>query len=300
MKEKVATLESFWTFGRSKLVDYLELSKFRLVLLVLITVGIGYYLSAQGNNVFVFLNVLLGVAGVGAGANALNQWYERNSDAQMKRTQHRPLPSGRLSPNEALGFGILTSLAGLVYLAFTINALTAFLGFVSWASYLFLYTPLKRHTTLNTWIGAVPGALPPVMGWTAAQGMLNAEAFSLFAILYLWQLPHFFAISWVYREDYKNGGFRMLSLEDPSGQKTSSQMVINTLFLILASVSLFFQEQTGTLYLLSALGLGVLFLGITVIFYRERTVTNAKKVFFASIIYFPILWLVMVLDRMMQ
>lgn len=300
MKEKVATIESFWTFGRSKLVDYFELTKFRLLLLVLITVGIGYYLSAQGNNVFVFLNVLLGVAGVGAGANALNQWYERHSDAQMKRTMHRPLPSGRLSPNEALGFGVLISLAGLLYLVFTINGLTAFLGFVSWASYLFLYTPLKRHTTLNTWIGAIPGALPPVMGWTAAQGTLNAEAFSLFAILYLWQLPHFFAVSWVYREDYKNGGFRMLSLEDPTGQKTSHQMVINTLFLILASVSLFFQEQTGSLYLWSALGLGVLFLGVTVIFYKQRTVANAKKVFFASIIYFPILWVVMVLDRMMR
>lgn len=298
MKDKVAVLESVWGVGRSKLSDYIELTKFRLLMLVLITVGIGYYLSAQGKDVFVFVHVLLGVAGVGAGANALNQWFERDSDAQMNRTKHRPIPSGRLSANEAFRFGIIISLWGLFYLILTVNFLTAFLGFVSWASYLFIYTPLKRHTTLNTWIGAVPGALPPVMGWTAAQGTLNAEALSLFAILYLWQLPHFFAISWVYREDYKNGGFRMLSLEDPTGQKTSYQMVINTLLLLLASLSLVFNEQTGNLYLLNALGLGVLFLGMTVLFFKQRTVKNAKRVFFASIIYFPILWMVMVLDRM--
>lgn len=297
MKAKSIGIESILILGRGKLVDYLALTKFRLMLLVLITVGIGFYL-ASGSDTFLFLNVLIGVACVGSGANVLNQWYERGYDAQMKRTRHRPLPSGRLNHNEALIFGLIISVAGLLYLTFTVNLLTTVLGIASWASYLYIYTPLKRRTVLNTWVGAIPGALPPLMGWTAARGTLDWQALSLFAILYLWQLPHFFAVSWMYREDYKNGGFRMLSLEDPSGRKTGQQMIFNTLLLFLASLSLFFTSQTGILYLLCALALGILFLATTLRFFKRRTNVNARVVFFASIIYFPVLWLAMVLDRM--
>ncbi len=300
MKIKTIVPDSIWETKRGKLSDYIELTKFRLLLLVMITVGIGYYLSSPVGHVLLFLNTLLGVACVGSGAHALNQWYEREFDARMKRTRHRPLPSKRLSSDEALGFGLLISFAGLAYLAFNVNSLTAFLGFCTWASYLFLYTPLKRRTIFNTWVGAIPGALPPLMGWTAARGTLDLEALPLFAILYLWQLPHFFAVSWMYREDYKNGGFQMLSLDDPTGQKTSYQMIINTVLLLFASLSLFFIQQAGWLYLLCAIGLGILFLITTIFFFRQRTIMNARRVFFASIIYFPILWAAMVLDRMVS
>ncbi|MBF0279859.1 MAG: protoheme IX farnesyltransferase [SAR324 cluster bacterium] len=298
MKTKAIVPETAWGLGRSKLSDYIELTKFRLLMLVLLTVGIGFYLSSSVSNVVLFLNTLFGVACVGSGANALNQWYERDSDARMMRTRHRPLPSGRLSSFEAFCFGLTISFLGMAYLAFTVNVLTALLGFVTWATYLFLYTPLKRKTVLNTWIGAVPGALPPLMGWTAARGTLDIEALSLFAILYLWQLPHFFAISWIYRDDYKNGGFQMLSRSDHTGQKTSYQMFLNSALLLLASLSLIFIQKTGLLYLICALGLGISFLAITTFFFRERTIVNARKVFFASIIYFPVLWVAMVLDRM--
>ena len=297
MKAKALGFETIFVLGRSKFVDYLALTKFRLMLLVLITVGIGFYL-ASGSGTLLFLNVLFGVACVGSGANVLNQWIERGYDAQMRRTQHRPLPSGRLNHYEALIFGLVISLVGLIYLTVTVNLVTTLLGIASWASYLFLYTPLKRRTVLNTWVGAIPGALPPLMGWTAARGTLDWQALSLFAILYLWQLPHFFAVSWMYREDYKKGGFRMLSLEDPSGLKTGLQMIINTLLLLLASLSLLSISHTGTLYMICAFILGMLFLVTTLRFFKQRTIVNARIVFFASIIYFPTLWLVMVLDRM--
>ncbi len=297
MKAKAIGLGTIGILGRSKFVDYLALTKFRLMLLVLITVGIGFYL-ASGSGTLLFLNVLLGVACVGSGANALNQWIERGYDAQMKRTRHRPLPSGGLHPHEALIFGLIISAVGMIYLTVTVNLLTTLLGIASWASYLFLYTPLKRRTVLNTWVGAIPGALPPLMGWTAARGTLDWQALSLFAILYLWQLPHFFAVSWMYREDYKRGGFRMLSLDDPSGLKTGIQMILNTSLLLLASLSLLYISQTGILYMISAFVLGMMFLAITLRFFKQRTIVNARVVFFASIIYFPLLWLAMVLDRM--
>lgn len=297
MKAKAIGWGTIGILGRSKFVDYLALTKFRLMLLVLITVGIGFYL-ASGSGMLLFLNVLLGVACVGSGANALNQWFERGYDAQMKRTRHRPLPSGGLQHYEALIFGLIISVVGMVYLTVTVNLLTTLLGIASWASYLFLYTPLKRRTVFNTWVGAVPGALPPLMGWTAARGTLDWPALSLFAILYLWQLPHFFAVSWMYREDYKRGGFRMLSLDDPSGLKTGFQMILNTSLLLVASLSLLYISQTGILYMISAFMLGMMFLATTLRFFKQRTTVNARVVFFASIIYFPLLWLAMVLDRM--
>ena len=300
MKEKAIAPESLLLMGRSKLADYIALTKFRLLLLVLVTVGIGYYLaSPQFNNLVSLFNVLLGVACVGAGANALNQWYEQDHDRRMDRTRQRPIPAGRLNSKEALSFGIIISFVGLVYLTLTTNGITVLLGLGTWASYLFIYTPLKPKTILNTWVGAIPGAIPPLMGWTALRGTLDPEALSLFAILYFWQLPHFFAISWVYRDDYQKGGFRMLSLVDPTGSRTSHQMLIHMICLLLASIILYFTQQTGLLYLVSAVGLGGLFLGSILLFYQQKNTENARRVFFASIIYFPILWIVMILDRIL-
>ncbi|MBF0286221.1 MAG: protoheme IX farnesyltransferase [SAR324 cluster bacterium] len=298
LKEKSIVLESIVPAGRNKLSDYTELGKLRLLMLVLITTGIGFYLSSwQGQNFLLLFNVLLGTGCVGAGANSLNQWYEQDVDARMRRTKNRPIPSGRISSDEALRFGMVISLIGLSYLAVTVNWLTTILGFLTWSSYLFIYTPLKQKTVLNTWIGAVPGALPPLMGWTAARGTLELEALTLFAILYFWQLPHFFAISWMYRDDYRNGNFRMLSLDDPTGKKTSYQIFVNTLLLLIASLSVFFTNQAGIFYLVSAAGLGCLFLMTTVLFFKEKSVLNAKRVFIASIVYFPVLWFVMILEQ---
>ncbi len=300
LKEKSITIESIVPVGRNKISDYMELGKLRLLMLVLITTGIGFYLSSwQGQNFFLLFNLLLGTGCVGAGANALNQWYEQDVDARMNRTKNRPIPSGRVSSQEALYFGVIISLIGLAYLAWTVNWLTTALGFITWSSYLFIYTPLKQKTILNTWIGAVPGALPPLMGWAAARGTLEVEALTIFAILYFWQLPHFFAISWMYREDYKNGNFRMLSLIDPTGKKTSYQLLVNTFLLLVASLTLFFTNQAGLFYLVSAIGLGCLFLMITFLFFKEKSVINAKRVFLASIVYFPILWFVMILEQIL-
>lgn len=300
MKEKTIPIESVLLMGRSKLADYFELTKFRLLLLVVVTSGIGFYLSTpQTINWILFLSTCLGVGCIGAGANTLNQWYERHLDPLMNRTKNRPIPSGRLSSTEAFWFGISISSFGVLWLVFTVNLLTATLGILTWASYLLLYTPLKQRTSLNTWIGAIPGAIPPLMGWTAASGTLTPEAFIIFTILYFWQLPHFFAISWIYRDDYIRGGFHMLSRNDPHGEKTSYQMLFNAVLLFFASISLYFTQQTGPLYLVSAIVLGLSFIVIITFFFKKRSITNARRVFRASIVYFPILWMMMILDRMM-
>lgn len=193
MEEKAIALEPVLSLEQGKISDYLELTKFRLLSLVLITTIIGFYLaSVQSFDVLLLFHVLLGVGFVGAGANALNQWYEQVPDARMRRTKNRPIPSGRISSERALWFGCVISAVGIAYLIVTVNLITAILGLMTWGSYLFVYTPLKQQTILNTWVGAIPGALPPVMGWTAVQNSLDWNVLPLFAILYFWQLPHFF------------------------------------------------------------------------------------------------------------
>lgn len=292
-------MESAVLIGRSKLTDYFELTKFRLLSLVTVTAGIGFYLSSsQNNNFLLFLNLCLGVLCVGAGANALNQWYERDLDPLMERTKNRPIPSGRLNSTEAFWFGILISCFGVAWLVLTVNVLCAILGILTWASYLLVYTPLKQKTLLNTWVGAIPGAIPPLMGWAAARGTLDLESFTIFAVLFLWQLPHFFAISWIYRDDYIQGGYQMLSRNDPEGTRTSQQMAFNAILLVLASASLYFIDLAGMLYLVSALVLGIGFLVTIAFFYKQRSISHARLVFRASIVYFPVLWIMLILDRM--
>ena len=238
-----------------------ELFKARLTLLVLLTTLVGFYLGSRGAvNYWLMCHTILGTALVASGASALNQLWERRFDARMRRTQDRPLPSGRLQPQTVLTVGSAASIVGLLYLAFTVNLLTSLLGLASLVIYLFLYTPLKRVTWLNTAVGAVPGALPPLMGWAAARGDLSPQGWLLFAILALWQLPHFMAIAWMYRDDYARAGFKMLPVLDPDGRRTGRQALIHTLFLLPASLAPFWFGLAGPIYFSGALVLGLVFI----------------------------------------
>ncbi|MGC9943380.1 MAG: heme o synthase, partial [Verrucomicrobiota bacterium] len=222
---------------------------------------------------------------------------EREYDAKMRRTQNRPLPSGRLQPTTVMLFGGITSVAGLVYLALAVNLLTSVLGAVTLVSYIFIYTPLKRVTWINTLVGAVPGALPPLMGWTAARNELSGEGWALFAILAFWQLPHFFAIAWMYRDEYAKAGFVMLPNVDADGSRTAHQSVGNTLALLLASLFPFAWHISGKFYLGTALVLGAGFLYYAIQFSRQLTHARARQLFLASIIYLPLLLAALVLDK---
>ena len=215
----------------------------------------------------------------------------------MRRTRNRPLPSGRLQPTTVMVFGGVSSCAGLVYLALAVNLTTSVIGAVSLLSYLFIYTPLKRITWLNTAVGAVPGALPPLRGWTAARGELSGEGWALFAILAFWQLPHFFAIAWMYREEYAKAGFVMLPMLDPEGRRTGRQAVSHTLGLLPVSLCPFLFHVAGAVYLALALVLGLVFLYFAVQFARDVTVPRARQLFFYSIVYLPALLVGMVLDK---
>jgi len=248
-------------------------------------------------NFALLFNTLAATALVASGAAALNQLLEREYDAKMRRTQDRPLPSGRLQPTTVMLFGGVCSVAGLVYLALAVNLLTSLLGAVTLISYLFIYTPLKRVTWLNTAIGAIPGAFPPLMGWTAARGELNGEGWALFAILAFWQIPHFFAIAWMYRDDYAKAGFVMLPNVDAGGRRTAQQTVSHTLALLIASLAPFVFKIAGPAYLASALVLGAGFLWCAIQFSRQLTLARARQLFLFSIIYLPLLLAVMVWDK---
>lgn len=278
---------------------FADLIKARLTTLVLLTTLVGFYLGWRGEmNFALMFHTLMGTALVAAGASALNQLLEREYDAKMRRTMDRPLPSGRMQPVSVMIFGGVSSVAGLVYLAVAVNLLTSVIGAVTLISYLFIYTPLKRVTWLNTAIGAVPGALPPLMGWTAARGQITSEGWALFAILFFWQLPHFFAIAWLYKDEYARAGFKMLPGIDPNGQRTAQQAVSNTLALLAISLFPFVFKMAGTVYLVSALVLGAGFLWCAIQFARQLTAARARQLFFASIIYLPLLLALMVWDKL--
>jgi protoheme IX farnesyltransferase len=282
-----------------------DLIKARLTALVLLTTFVGFYMGGRGPMDFALMfHALAGTALVAAGASALNQLLEREYDAKMRRTQNRPLPSGQLEPTTVMIFGGVCATAGLIYLALAVNLITSFIGAVTLVSYLFIYTPLKRVTWLNTAIGAVPGALPPVMGWTAARGELSGEGWALFAILAFWQMPHFFAIAWIYRDEYAKAGFKMLPVIDPDGRRTGQQAVSHALALLVVSLSPFVFKMAGTTYLTAAVVLGAGYLGCAIQFSRqvrfaraELTLARARRLFLASIIYLPLLLAVMVLDK---
>lgn len=282
----------------TRLTDYVELTKPRIAVLVLFTVAAGALLAGGGRvDPLVLLHTVLGTALVAAGASTLNQWLERHSDARMKRTENRPLPAGRLLPIEAVVFGFALGLAGLAYLAVTLGqVLTVLVAGFTFLSYVFVYTTLKRLTPLNTLIGAVPGALPPVIGWTAVRGSLDGEALILFAILFLWQVPHFLAIAWIYRDDYGRAGLRMLTVGDRHGRRTSRQMVTYCLALIAVSLMPALLGSAGLLYLGAALLLGLAFLACTLGFARSATDLHARRVLRASLIYLPVILTLLLLS----
>ena len=298
MKEFSAEIANNAVAEKSWVSVFSDLVKARLTTLVLLTTAVGFYAGWHGAmNWFLLLNTLAGTALVAAGASALNQWIERDYDAKMRRTQSRPLPSGRLQPTTVAVFGGITSVAGLIYLALTVNLLTSVMGAVTLVSYVCIYTPLKRVTWLNTAIGAIPGALPPLMGWTAARNELSGEGWALFAILAFWQLPHFFAIAWIYKEEYAKAGFVMLPNVDASGKHTGQQTVLNALALFIVSLCPFLLKMTGIVYLVGAVILGAGFLFCAFQFSRQLTLSRARQVFLASIIYLPLLLALMVFDK---
>jgi heme o synthase len=298
MKATAQSLVTAVVTDKSRFTIFSELVKARLTSLVLLTTLVGFFVGFRGTmDYWLLLHTLIGTGLVAGGAAALNQLLERAQDARMSRTEDRPLPSGRLQPDTVLIFGGFCSAVGLVYLAFAVNPLTSLLGAITLCSYLFVYTPLKRVTPLNTVIGAIPGALPPLMGWTAAHNAINAEGWSLFAILFFWQLPHFLAIAWMYRDDYEKAGFAMLPVFDPDGQRTARHTVSHTLGLLPISLCPFLFKLAGAVYLGGALVLGMIFLWCAVRFSRDLTVQRARQLFYASIVYLPLLLGLMVFDK---
>jgi heme o synthase len=298
MKATAESLNQVIVAEKGWVAVYCDLIKARLTLLVVLTTLVGFYLgSASPVNYWLMLHAVLGTAMVASGAAALNQLLEREHDAKMRRTKNRPLPSGRLQPTTVMVFGGVCACAGLLYLALAVNKTTSVIGAISLLSYLFIYTPLKRMTWLNTAIGAVPGGLPPLMGWTAARGELSREGWALFAILAFWQLPHFLAIAWMYREEYEKAGFKMLPGIDPQGHRTGRQAVSHTLGLLPVSLCPFLFHITGQIYLCGALVLGLAFLWYAVQFARHMTIPRARQLFFVSILYLPLLLVMMVLDK---
>lgn len=286
------------TVTRGRLGDYFQLTKPRLNLLVLVTTFVGYYVATtDALDVGGLVNALLGTAAVAGGASALNMYVERDRDGLMARTATRPLPQGRLTPTDALVFGVALGAAGTVWLAVTANLLTALLGLISLVVYVGIYTPMKVRSTFNTAVGAISGALPPVMGWTAARGTLDLQAAVLFAILFLWQHPHFFALAWMYQRDYDRGGYRMLPTVDPDGLLSARLMVLFSLALVPVSLVLTLTFNAGRIYALGAVVLGALMVVMSLRFTRDRSVPAARKVFRSSLLYLPVLLLLLMLDR---
>jgi protoheme IX farnesyltransferase len=278
--------------------SYLELSKIRLTGMVLITAAVGFILGSPGPLDFARLSwTILGTGLAACGASALNQLLEIRRDAMMRRTRGRPLPTGQMSTMHAMLFAIVTSLAGVAVLNELVNPLTAVLGLANIVIYALIYTPLKPRTSLCTLVGAVCGALPPIMGWTAASGQIGLGALLLGMILFLWQIPHFLALAWMLRDDYAKAGFRMLPLIDPLGHLTCLMIVLYSLAMLPLGLAVTFTGQAGYLFAAASVGLGLAFFLLTLQLRRMKTARNARRVFLASIIYLPLLMFFLVLDK---
>ncbi|HXG22184.1 MAG TPA: heme o synthase [Methylomirabilota bacterium] len=279
-------------------LDFFELTKPRIVVMILITTFVGFYLGISDTTDYIaLLHTLLGTALAAGGTLALNQVMEREADAKMARTKMRPLPDGRLQPTEALVFGMLMTTGGLGYLALLVNPLSALVTSAIVLSYLLVYTPLKMRTSLCMVVGAIPGALPPVIGWAAVRGTLNLEAWVLFAIMFLWQMPHSLAIGWLYREDYARAGFRLLPVLDPYGKSTGRQVVSNCLALLAVGLIPTLIGFAGAIYFFAALMLGAMFLWYGVGLARSCSRDAARRLLFASLVYLPVLLAVMAFDK---
>lgn len=300
MKTHASPVALHDTHRSSNISDYLALTKPRLNLLVVLTSAAGYYLGdGPSTGVWSLWRMAQAVGGtalVAGGAAVLNQLYERDTDAMMRRTRMRPLPDGRVAPADARVFGLALAASGLVLLAFG-NIAAALLAVTTLVVYLVVYTPLKRRSPAATLVGAVPGALPPLIGWAAAQGDVSLGGWTLFAIVFLWQIPHFMAIAWMYRDDYRTAGFPMLPVIDPGGQRAGRQALGYTLALVPTSLMPSFVGVSGSAYFWTALVLGVFLLAVAAWFERARSERAARWLFVGSITYLPLIWMAMVLDH---
>jgi protoheme IX farnesyltransferase len=285
--------------ARTSIADYVALTKPRLNFLVVATSAAGYYLGApSAPNLLQMTFAVAGTALVAGGAAVLNQVYERDTDALMRRTRLRPLPDGRVAASDARIFGVAMSAMGVVLLAVRANLLAAVLALLTLVVYLIVYTPMKRRTSLATLVGAVPGALPPLIGWAASHGAISVGGAALFAIVFLWQIPHFMAIAWLYRDDYRKAGFPMLSVVEPEGRRSGRQALLYAIALIPVTLVPALVGVSGMVYGVVALVLGIGLLWLAVRFAIERTDRTARALFYGSIIYLPLLWIAMIGDKL--
>jgi protoheme IX farnesyltransferase len=279
---------------------YVELAKPRIVTMVLVTATLGFFMGGMGfhsvDAVRGLVFTLVGVAMTAAGSGALNHYLEREADARMDRTRRRPIPSGVVHPVSALIYGEYLVLGGVLLLLWKVNLLTAFLALLTAFLYTLVYTPMKKWSWLNTLIGAVPGALPPMGGWAAATGQIDAGAWALFLILFIWQQPHFYSIAWIFKDDYRKGGFKMLPVDDPGGKKTFRQILFFSALLIPASMLPALLRISGPVYLVAALALGVMMLASCLPLVRTGSTADARRVLKASILYLPLLLVAIVVD----
>jgi heme o synthase len=304
VSNEILTATAVRTASESKSVTrtlraFIVLAKPEITLMVMISAVVASLLASDSLRIIVLIHSVVGIGLLSAGASVLNQFLEREPDGRMRRTARRPLPSGELTAGRALILGVAVSSAGMLYVFLLLNALTALLGLLTLVSYLFIYTPLKTKTSFCTFVGAFPGAAPVLMGWSAMTNNLTLEAAALYAILFLWQFPHFYAIGWLYRDDYARAGMLMLP-EANEGRTTFRLILISTQLLIIASLLLTFIAHTGTLYLVSAIILGISFYYFAYHAAQSRSKVAAKRLLHASVIYLPLLYLFMLLDKVIR
>jgi protoheme IX farnesyltransferase len=293
----VADIERVQLTWRERVAAYVELTKPRITFLIVLTAAAGFGLASPRVDYLAMLSALFGIAVLSSGIATLNQYAERDIDGLMRRTASRPLPSGKLLPWEALAFGVSLTVLAEAYLLIFVNPLSALLGLTVIAGYVFAYTPLKTRTSLSTVVGAFPGAVPPLIGWAAARGTLSVEAWVLFAILFLWQFPHFLAIAWMYREDYTRAGILMLPVVEPDGRVTAQQIVLYTLMLLPVSLLPTVLHLSGKIYFFGALVLGLLFLYSSVRAAISMSRQRARSLLLASVLYLPLLFFLMVVNK---
>lgn len=299
MDTVTAQIEEQRVFGlRDKIAAYVELTKPRIALMLVLTSAAGFYLGTKDTfDTVLFANSVIAILLLAFGVATLNQYWEYRTDTLMDRTANRPIPTGRVTPAEALAFGLFQCIIAEIYLLIAVNPLTAFLGLVVIVGYVLVYTPLKTRTSVSTAIGAIPGALPPLMGWTAAANEITIGAWALFAMQFLWQFPHFLAIAWMYRDQYAKAGILMLPVVEPAGKITARQIVLFSFMLLPVSLAPFFFGQDGTIFLIGASILGVWFFVASVRAALARTNEKAKSLLLVSVIYLPLLFLLMVADK---
>ena len=305
VSNEILTAGAIRTASESKSVTrtlraLIVLAKPEITLMVMISAGVASLMASDSLRIIVLVHSVVGIGLLSAGASVLNQFLEREPDGRMRRTARRPLPAGDLAAHQAFVFGVALSFAGMLYVLLLLNVLTALLGLLTLISYLFIYTPLKTRTSLCTFVGAFPGAAPVLMGWSATTNSLSLEAAALYAILFLWQFPHFYAIGLLYREDYARAGMLMLPSLEANDKTTSTLILISTHLLIIASVLLTVIAHTGTLYLVSAIILGICFYYFAYQVLLSQSKLVAKRLLHASVIYLPLLYLFMILDRINQ